>query len=392
MDAANENLIGNEQINNEPQEELGELALEEVTDNAGRLVAEGTKDNAGEPTVEGVQGSAGELTVEEVRDNAAADSKKKKKVKVHASFAKNIVSVVFFTLALVLGIAAGMLYFVREALDSYRVEEAVHNMTIGDIGIGVWYGQEGQDITLDEYITDVFNSSGAVSVQQKDIKKLLDSRFVKNFTADLFNGYIADFLYGTGEGCIDIQNIMTLLDNNWDEISSVTGIEAIQVEGMTQEDIRMIVLDGVRERLVRDIHFDSFTFSGMRRQYPFVLNVLSTAVTYPVIIFVVAVAALLLLMILFMNIRYCGGFRYVGNCFCIIGIVNLAAAVAMYVLPVVLNEIFGLGYDFYISLFTLQVMRALYIGAAFVVCGIILSTFGKIIRSVRRRILRRKLT
>jgi hypothetical protein len=64
----------------------------------------------------------------------------------------------------------------------------------------------------------------------------------------------------------------------------------------------------------------------------------------------------------------------------------------MYVLPVVLNEIFGLGYDFYISLFTLQVMRALYIGAAFVVCGIILSTFGKIIRSVRRRILRRKLT
>ena len=379
MDAANENLIGNEQINNEPQEELGELALEEVTDNAGKLAAEGTKDNAGEPTVEGVQDSAGELTVEEVRDNAAADSKKKKKVKVHASFAKNIVSVVFFTLALVLGIAAGMLYFVREALDSDRVEEAVHNMTIGDIGIGVWYGQEGQDITLDEYITDVFNSSGAVSVQQKDIKKLLDSRFVKNFTADLFNGYIADFLYGTGEGCIDIQNIMTLLDNNWDEISSVTGIEAIQVEGMTQEDIRMIVLDGVRERLVRDIHFDSFTFSGMRRQYPFVLNVLSTAVTYPVIIF-------------FMNIRYCGGFRYVGNCFCIIGIVNLAAAVAMYVLPVVLNEIFGLGYDFYISLFTLQVMRALYIGAAFVVCGIILSTFGKIIRSVRRRILRRKLT
>lgn len=116
MDAANENLIGNEQINNEPQEELGELALEEVTDNAGKLAAEGTKDNAGEPTVEGVQDSAGELTVEEVRDNAAADSKKKKKVKVHASFAKNIVSVVFFTLALVLGIAAGMLYFVREAL------------------------------------------------------------------------------------------------------------------------------------------------------------------------------------------------------------------------------------------------------------------------------------
>ena len=91
-----ENLIGNEQINNEPQEELGELALEEVTDNAGKLAAEGTKDNAGEPTVEGVQDSAGELTVEEVRDNAAADSKKKKKVKVHASFAKNIVSVVFF--------------------------------------------------------------------------------------------------------------------------------------------------------------------------------------------------------------------------------------------------------------------------------------------------------
>ena len=48
MDAANENLIGNEQINNEPQEELGELALEEVTDNAGRLVAEGTKEEKGE--------------------------------------------------------------------------------------------------------------------------------------------------------------------------------------------------------------------------------------------------------------------------------------------------------------------------------------------------------
>lgn len=368
MDAANENLIGNEQISSEPET------------------------NSGEPALEDVQDSAGELAVEEVQDNAAADSKKKKKVKVHASFAKNIVSVVLFTLALALGIAAGMLYFVREALDSDRVEEAVHNMTIGDIGIGVWYGLEGQDITLDEYITDVFNSSGTVGVQQKDIKKLLDSRFVKNFTADLFNGYIADFLYGTGEGFIEIQSIMTLLDNNWDEISSVTGIESVQMKGMTQENIKKAVLDGVRERLVKDIHFDSFTFSGMRRQYPFVLNVLSTAVTYPVIIFVAAVAVLLLLIILFMNIRYCGGFRYIGNCFCIIGIVNLAAAVAMFVLPVVLNGIFGLGYDFYISLFTLQVTRALYVGAAFVVCGIILSTFGKIIRSVRRRILRRKLT
>lgn len=367
MDAANENLIGNEQISSEPEINSGELAVEDVQD------------------------SAGELTVEDVQDNAAVDSKKKKKVKVHASFAKNIVSVILFTLALGFGVAASMLYFVRGALDSDRVEEAVHNMTIGDIGIGVWYELEGQDITLDEYITDVFNSSG-IGVQQKNIKKLLDSRFVKNFTADLFDGYIADFLYGTGEGCIGIQDIMTLLDNNWDEISSVTGIEAIQLEGMTQDDIRMVVLDGVRERLENDIHFDSFTFSGMRRQYPFVLNVLSTAVTYPVIILIAAVSVLLLLIILSMNIRYCGGFRYIGNCFCMIGIVNLAAAVAMFVLPVVINGIFGLGYDFYISLFTLQVTRALYIGAAFVVCGIILSTFGKIIRSVRRRILRRKLT
>lgn len=104
-------------------------------------------------------------------------------------------------------------------------------MTLGDTGIGFWFGQQGQDVTLDEYMTDVFNSSGVVSVQQKDVKKFLDSAFVKNFVTDRLNGYISDFMYGTGEGSINVDEVMSLLGDNWAEVSVKLGIDNAKVKG-----------------------------------------------------------------------------------------------------------------------------------------------------------------
>lgn len=328
------------------------------------------------------------LIPEEVKD----DSKKRKKVRTHASLAKNIASIVFFMLSLVLGTAAGTLYLVRESLTPQIIEESVKNMTIGDIGIGFWYGYQGQDITLDEYMTDVFNSSGVVAVQQKDVKKLLDSGFIKSFIADRFNGYVSDFMYGTGEGCISVDEVMKLLDDNWEEVSTKLGIDSITIKEKTQSDIKSEVLEGVLNKLIQDIHFGSFTLSNFRKEYPVAMNVASSVITYPAIIVMSAVTVLLWFIILFMNIRYCGGFRYIGRCMSAIGIVSLAAAGAMYVLPVMLNGLFGLGYDFYISFFTLQVTRALYIGTALFVCGLLITFAGKVLRAIRKRILRRKLT
>ena len=241
-------------------------------------------------------------------------------------------------------------------------------------------------------MTDVFNSSGVVSVQQKDVKKFLDSAFVKNFVTDRLNGYISDFMYGTGEGSINVDEVMSLLGDNWAEVSVKLGIDNAKVKGKTQDDIRAEVLTGVYNRLVQDIHFGSFTLSKFRKEFPVIMNVASSLITYPAMLSMAAVAVLLWFIILFMNIRYCGGFRYIGRCMSLIGIVNLAAAGAMYVLPVVLNGIFGLGYDFYISFMSLQVMRALFAGTGFLVCGIIITFFGKMLRAVRKRILRRKLT
>ena len=316
----------------------------------------------------------------------------KRQVRTHASLAKNIVSLVFFTLSLVFGITASTLFLVRESLTTQSVSQSVKNMTLGDTGIGFWFGQQGQDVTLDEYMTDVFNSSGVVSVQQKDVKKLLDSAFVKNFVTDRLNGYISDFMYGTGEGSINVDEVMSLLGDNWAEVSVKLGIDNAKVNGKTQDDIRAEVLTGVYNRLVQDIHFGSFTLSKFRKEFPVIMNVASSLITYPAMLSMAAVAVLLWFIILFMNIRYCGGLRYIGRCMSLIGIVNLAAAGAMYVLPVVLNGIFGLGYDFYISFMSLQVMRALFAGTGFLVCGIIITFFGKMLRAVRKRILRRKLT
>ena len=115
-------------------------------------------------------------------------------------------------------------------------------------------------------------------------------------------------------------------------------------------------------------------------------------VSYPAIAAMVALAVLFWIIILFMNIRYCGGFRYIGRCMSLIGIVNLAAAGAMYVLPVVFNRLFGLGYGFYIAFFNLQVRKLLYAGAVILGCGILITLMRKILRKIRKRILRRKLT
>ena len=316
----------------------------------------------------------------------------KKKVRTRASFGKNIVSIVLFVLALALGISASTLYVVRQALSREYVNQAVYDMTLGDIGIGFWYGYSGQEVTLDEYMTDVLNSSGVVSVSQKDVKRLLDCEFVKTFTADRFNRYASDFIYGTGEGTIKVQDIVGLLNDNWNEVESVLGIDSVSIKGKTKADIKSEMLDAAYDKLVQDIHFSSFTLSNFRKDYPVVLNAAHTMVSYPAIAAMAGLAVFFWIVILFMNIRYCGGFRYIGRCMSLIGIVNLAAAGAMYVLPVVLNRIFGLGYGFYIAFFNLQVRNLLYAGAAILVCGILITLMGKILRKIRKRILRRKLT
>ena len=381
MDAANENL---NLLNMTEQEKIIPAGENAETDNQPELMDESVQ----EAIKENEQEAVPEITDGEV----ITQTEKKKKVRTHASLAKNIVSLVFFTLSRVFGITASTLFLVRESLTTQSVSQSVKNMTLGDTGIGFWFGQQGQDVTLDEYMTDVFNSSGVVSVQQKDVKKFLDSAFVKNFVTDRLNGYISDFMYGTGEGSINVDEVMSLLGDNWAEVSVKLGIDNAKVKGKTQDDIRAEVLTGVYNRLVQDIHFGSFTLSKFRKEFPVIMNVASSLITYPAMLSMAAVAVLLWFIILFMNIRYCGGFRYIGRCMSLIGIVNLAAAGAMYVLPVVLNGIFGLGYDFYISFMSLQVMRALFAGIGFLVCGIIITFFGKMLRAVRKRILRRKLT
>lgn len=381
MDAANENL---NLLNMTEQEKIIPAGENAETDNQPELMDESVQ----EAIKENEQEAVPEITDGEV----ITQTEKKKKVRTYASLAKNIVSLVFFALSLVFGITASTLFLVRESLTTQSVSQSVKNMTLGDTGIGFWFGQQGQDVTLDEYMTDVFNSSGVVSVQQKDVKKLLDSAFVKNFVTDRLNGYISDFMYGTGEGSINVDEVMSLLGDNWAEVSVKLGIDNAKVNGKTQDDIRAEVLTGVYNRLVQDIHFGSFTLSKFRKEFPVIMNVASSLITYPAMLSMAAVAVLLWFIILFMNIRYCGGFRYIGRCMSLIGIVNLAAAGAMYVLPVVLNGIFGLGYDFYISFMSLQVMRALFAGIGFLVCGIIITFFGKMLRAVRKRILRRKLT
>ena len=381
MDAANENL---NLLNMTEQEKIIPAGENAETDNQPELMDESVQ----EAIKENEQEAVPEITDGEV----ITQTEKKKKVRTNASLAKNIVSLVFFTLSLVFGITASTLFLVRESLTTQSVSQSVKNMTLGDTGIGFWFGQQGQDVTLDEYMTDVFNSSGVVSVQQKDVKKFLDSAFVKNFVTDRLNGYISDFMYGTGEGSINVDEVMSLLGDNWAEVSVKLGIDNAKVKGKTQDDIRAEVLTGVYNRLVQDIHFGSFTLSKFRKEFPVIMNVASSLITYPAMLSMAAVAVLLWFIILFMNIRYCGGFRYIGRCMSLIGIVNLAAAGAMYVLPVVLNGIFGLGYDFYISFMSLQVMRALFAGTGFLVCGIIITFFGKMLRAVRKRILRRKLT
>ena len=338
----------------------------------------------------------GSDTVEEpeissVAEGMAAENgnvQAKKKVRTRASFAKNIVSLALFLIALVLGITASTLYVVRQAMSREYVNQAVYDMTLGDIGIGFWYGYSGQEVTLDEYMTDVLNSSGVVNVQQKDVKRLLDSKYVKTFTADRFNRYVSDFIYGTGEGTISVQEIIQLLDDNWSEAAQILGINALELDGMSQEDIKKDILDGAYDKLVQDIHFNSFTLSNFRKEYPIVLNAAHTMISYPAIAAMAAVAVLFWVIILFMNIRYCGGFRYIGRCMSLIGIVNLSSAGAMYVLPVVLNRLFGLGYGFYIAFFNLQVRNLLYVGEAFLGCGILITLMGKLLRKIRKRILR----
>ena len=239
MDAANENL---NLLNMTEQEKIIPAGENAETDNQPELMDESVQ----EAIKENEQEAVPEITDGEV----ITQTEKKKKVRTHASLAKNIVSLVFFTLSLVFGITASTLFLVRESLTTQSVSQSVKNMTLGDTGIGFWFGQQGQDVTLDEYMTDVFNSSGVVSVQQKDVKKFLDSAFVKNFVTDRLNGYISDFMYGTGEGSINVDEVMSLLGDNWAEVSVKLGIDNAKVKGKTQDDIRAEVLTGVYNRLV----------------------------------------------------------------------------------------------------------------------------------------------
>ncbi len=145
---------------------------------------------------------------------------------------------------------------------------------ITDVKLGQLLGED-EDVTLDEYIYDQFDTTYQLFVSERDIRKLLKENFVSEFIVEKVEDYTSDLFYNNGRGKLEADEIIGLLEGNNKAIEKATGY------ALTDADLNNLEVSLEDSIQWDDLKLSTYTtgnifFSTLRVVYsPAVLVILS---------------------------------------------------------------------------------------------------------------------
>lgn len=190
---------------------------------------------------------------------------------------------------------------------------------ITDIEIGALLGEE-DDSTLDEYIYAQFPDSYQYFVSERDIRKLLKENFVVEFVEEKVKDYTSDLFYNNGDGKIDADEIVELLEDNRRSIEKLTNYS------LTDADLKSI-----EKNLEKNIDWDAFELSTYAKGN-YVFAALRVAFSPAVLVILSIIACLLIIWILVICKNKKFAFSCIGISMLVTGVLNGIFVLATFIL------------------------------------------------------------
>ena len=324
----------------------------------------------GSPVEAAPMASGGE--VQQQAPGVTESNKKGKKI----SAGSVILSIFISLLLIILGTGTSALFIVRQGLGETAIESAVSKVDFTEVQTSALSGSRDKNETLPEFIYDNISSNFRSYMPNrreaiKDIEKFLEEDFIQEFVAAKTSDYVTDMLKGTGDGKIEVEEIMELLEDHKKDLNK-----------LIQSDYKLTDRDfeDIEYHLTRNVDLDDFTVSELRKDNRTTFDAIKWVGSNLVLGILFGVCVLLAVVLFIIHKRFRRTMVYLGVSIILVGILDCAAGFVFGMISGVLNDIVSLGKGFYNALFAPARMWSFIVGGSLIFVGLLAAILPQVFR------------
>lgn len=280
-----------------------------------------------------------------------------------------LLSVLFSLLLIILGTGTSVFFIVRQGLGEAAIESAVSNVKLAELPTSALSGSKDKKETLPELIYD--NISPKFQSYMPDrkeaiarIEDFLEEDFIQEFVAGKVNDYVTDILTDSGDGKIEVKEIMDLLQDHKRELNKLTQ-SGYQLNDRDFEDIE----NYLKQKDVKDA-LNDFKVSTLSKENRTAFDMIQWIGSNLLLGILLGVCVLLVVILFLVNRRFRRTMVYIGVSLVLIGGLDCVAGVILGQLSDILNDIVGLGKEFFNALFAPTRMWSFIVGGSLILVGL----------------------
>lgn len=286
-----------------------------------------------------------------------------------------ILSIIICLLLVLLGTGTSVLFIVRQGLGEKAIESAISKVDFAEMQTSALSGSRDKDETLPELIYDNISSNFRSHMPDrreaiKAIEDFLEEDFIQEFVAAKTSDYVTDMLKGTGDGRIEVDEIMDLLEDHKKELNKLTesGYK------LTDRDF-----EDIENHLTRNVDLNDYKVSKLRKKTP-ELDMIKWIGSNLLLGILLGVCVLLAAVLFLINKHFRRTMVYLGVSFVIIGVLNCTAGAMIGMLSGLMNDVVSLGKEFFNALFAPTRMWSFIVGGSLIFVGLLAAILPQVIK------------
>lgn len=284
---------------------------------------------------------------------------------------KHIFACILLTIFVILfGFTASLVVIARKSIDESSIRKFVKSIDISDIDAEFINGSSAD--TLSEYICEVSWDEFGIKLSEGDVEEILDEDYVRNFLSDKIDDYIEDLLYETGDGSIDVDELIDFLEKNNDSFAKITGYSFSDYD-----------LDNIKDSLRKPLK--STRLSNYRDDYESGFGVVRNLLSYGFMAIMAGLAGICAIVIIILSQPKSSSLINIGVSCGIIGVLDFALALRIGTMAHQFNKVWELGTRFWQKLLSPMKNAGIVTGLVFLLIGVILLIVGCLCKQAKNK-------
>jgi hypothetical protein len=280
------------------------------------------------------------------------------------------VCVILTIFAVLFGFTASLVVIARKSIDESSIRKFVKSIDISDIDAEFIKGSSAD--TLSEYICDVSWDEFGIELSESDVEKILEEDYVKDFLSDKIDDYIDDLLYETGDGAIDVDELIDFLEENNESFAKITGYYFKDYDYNNIEDSLKKPLKSTR-------------LSNYRDDYETGFGIVRSLLSYGFMAIMIGLAGICAIVIVILSQPRINSLFNIGASFGVIGLLDFAVVLGIGNMAHKFNKVWELGTRFWQKLLSPMKNAGIVTGLVLLIICVILLIAGFVCKQLKNK-------